>query len=285
MNTIFITDTWYNGLLTHYGKSSIKTLEYGIKRIYRELYGLDQFIGIDPVIKKIDMTLKWIDQHENIKVKQNLIKTVLAFLRYPPRNVKIPRDVIKQYQKYADSIVNESLDKVNQFGDKVSENWLDWPKVVKILNNSDNKLLALLYTQIPPLNIQEYLDTVIVNLPKIPNYDHVLKVLGKNLFDVGNGKLVIRYQMTNIYGDRIIDIPRKVIREILKIRGGINRVLLPLEDSEISDIFWPRRIGTSMLRKIYIKWHLGKLSLEKRKKLAYIMGHSLEAQQVIFESF
>lgn len=286
MRSVYVSNEYYDALLNHYGISSITTLEYGLKRIYRDIFGIQKFDGIERLTNRVDEVIKWIRGNREIspRVKQNMVKTILAFLNHPPRGVKIPRKVIKKYREYA----NELIRPRSAFGEKVVNNWITWPEFLKVsAENADERLILLLYQHIPPLHAQEYLDTIIVNLPKAVNYDHVLNVTGKNLFDIGNKRLAIRYHMTNaLYGDRIINLPEKLIKEVMKIKEGkINIPLLPFRNKSefnevMRDLFWPRRIGTNILRKAYICHSIGKG--KERKKIAYIMGHSPEAQEAIY---
>ena len=184
-----------------------------------------------------------------------------------------------------------------------------------------------LYTYIPPLRGQDYYNTRIItnndiiNLTKeIDNdndndkdndkdkiiYAALLKKLKSNFLHIDNMNLVIGdYKTQNVYGNRIIDIPKE-LHEPLLTWSKINDsgYLIPniatgnkMSQQGFTDLLWrifsPKKVSTSMLRKIYISEILAEKEktmakedfINFRKKLAHSMAHSLSTQEFVYSRF
>jgi integrase len=167
-------------------------------------------------------------------------------------------------------------------------NWADWATIEKVRDLQEDEtfaqLLMALYTYLPPLRPGELIETKLTDDGK------------SNYFDADNSMLIIRNGKTmKNKPPRQIPIPEElkaIIMNFPRERGtaednlllgrfitssGINRSLTRLFD------YWTnKKIGPSLLRKIYISEHLPKLKDEERKTLAYVMGHDITTQQFIY---
>ena len=323
MTSFVIDDEVYTALLEKYRPSSIKTLTLNLKRILRDGFDINHY-DIKP-LTDFKKTTKYLDSVDNAPMRKSLVSAILAFIRV---NDKIPKPLIKEYEDYFKKLAN----KVNtsrlykEPKEQELDNWMSWKDILKkqekfklyaeCVEEIPKKditiedqyiylryLLLSLYTQIPPLRGEEYLNAVVVSISNPKLYETIRDMTGRNLFDLNHRKFIVYgYKTSGLYGTRTIDVPDSII-DIVKKWTSITKaqLLLPklqkLPEKEVSmtkeslaqtffNIFQPQNISTSMLRKIYISHVLRKLKdPEKRKELALTMGHSLQTQEFIYNRF
>lgn len=305
---MFLPEEHQVSLTSRYKLTSIQTISNNIKRIYIEIFGLSTFTNLEPLLDT-NKVIQSIDD-KSITVKQNLMTAILAVLRYPPKNININPQILDIYDKYATDIVKKSKE-IKEFhvrNEKETMNWLPWGSIITKYNEYNlaiqpliNKLpknknelitfqryiILLIYTQIPPLRCQEYLDAIINN-----------DVPGKNTIDLINKKFIVKHHKTvNSHGIKIIDLPEIVItriKEWQQFNGYRDYLFISLNKNAPMDricllqqfhkIFEPYKIGPTMLRKIYISeiltWNI---SMDERKKIANIMGHTIETQEFTYK--
>ena len=296
-----------------YKDSSIRTLSNSIKKIHKEIFNVETY---DPkLLYKYTKIIKWIKSNiEKQSSQKNLLAAILAFIKAEPDT---PEEIISKYKEYFNTFAKkvETDRKYIEPTQKEKDNWIPYSDVKKKFNeikkeikknknkNLFQKYLALaFYNYLPPLRGEEYYNTVIINNCSDGSYENLLKLTKRNILDITNKKLVSYYYKTaNVYGLRIIDLPKPLI-DIVKesqILNDFNHFLFPnhqsVRPSPMSQpaftnllfrIFDPNKISTSMLRKIYISDILKKMKEpNKRKELAYIMGHSIDAQEFTYSRF
>lgn len=310
-----------------YKDSSIKTLLGSIKRVLKELYNIDTYKP--ELLFTYTKVIKWIEGIDNMASRKNILAAILAILRAEPDT---PKGIIAKYEEYFNKLAKkvetdrkyaepkqEELDNWISYND-VKKKFNEYEKIIKKINwkkeNGDETsfisphdknlflryMILAFYTFLPPLRGEEYFNTAIISQCKEKSYDNMLKLLKKNLLDVSNGNLVSKYYKTaNVYGTRIIPIPKNILTIVKQFRqiNGYNPYLVPNLTAIRAEpmtqqaftalmyrIFDPYKISTSMLRKIYISDALKEIKdPDERKKLAYIMGHSIDAQEFIYKRF
>lgn len=303
----FLPPDYQDSLKARYKPSSIKTIDNNVKRIYLEIFNLSSFTNLEPLLDT-DKVIEAINAYSTLSIKQNLITAILALLRYPPESVTINPNVLNIYDQYATQIVQDLKD-FHVKTEKEKQNWIPWGTVIAKYNHyasliqpligklpkNKNELLTfqkyiilLLYTQIPPLRCQEYLDACISPRNDIP---------GKNIIDLSNKKFIVKYHKTiDSHGPKVIDLNDSIIsgiKEWQRFNGYRDYLFISPNKNEPMDrlgllqqfykIFEPYKIGPAMLRKIYISEILTwDISADERKKIAAIMGHTVETQEFIY---
>lgn len=302
-----------------YKDSSIKTLSNSIKKIHSELFKTDKYNS--NLLYKYTTVIKWIKNNIDKQSSQkNLLAAVLAFIKAEPDT---PDQIIQKYQEYFNTFAKkvETDRKYIEPTKKEKDNWIPYSQIKKKFNSLKKEiknkknfnspadkslfqkyLVLAFYSFLPPLRGEEYYNTVIVNNCSDGSYENLLKLTKRNILDITNKKIVSYYYKTaNVYGLRIIDIPKQVI-DIIKqsqIINDFNHFLFPnltsVRPEPMSQpaftgmlfrIFDPNKISTSMIRKIYISDILKKMKdPKKRKELAFIMGHSIDAQEFTYSRF
>lgn len=313
----FLPLTVYDNMLNRYKPSSIKAFTTNIKRLLHEIFNIDKFTLVP--FNDYFKVEKYIMDLEKPSVQQNMIATINAFLvmngsssalisMYEDLFEKINK-VARDAQKYAAPTEHEE------------NNLIDWNLVIELydihrekiekirkyglreLRKYQKYMILALYTMIPPLRGQEYLDAIILKVVDVPvNYKRIYELTHKNLFDIKNNKFIVRYHKTfDTHGVKVIDFNQQlsnIVEKWVELTGS--QILIPNLDNnkEFNEpmtqtaltelmfrIFAPNKISTSMLRKIYISEIIKYMSPNERKKLAKIMGHTLESQEFIYNKF
>jgi hypothetical protein len=141
------------------------------------------------------------------------------------------------------------------------------------------------YGEMKIIPYNEYQDTTLNNL----DHNNFL-VKGKSNFVFSFGKNCVK---SDIGDTKIIDVPKnlaKVLRMWLKYNK--TDYLLPKYGKNepitkngltliLNKIFYPKKISTSMLRKIYLSYKFGDIKKEQ-DKIASEMNHSVQVQNNIY---
>jgi len=309
-------------LLQRYRPSSIQTMTTNLKNALINIYSKDKYT-LRPFKNDSDLFTKYIDNKLTVQSAQkNLTSAVLAFLKADART---PDNVIETYQKFFDKLAKR-IDEDNKYKEpteKEEESFIPWKDILKVYKKyslivkeySDQQfssyedkyvflkyLLLTLYTTIPPLRGEEYVNSIIIKVKSVGMYDIITQACKCNLVDLTHNNLVISFYKTSKTHDvRIIPIPEgtvKVIKRWYEITNG-NKYLIPnlqtpsasMSQSALSHllqrVFKPYDISTSMLRKIYISEKMKTIhnNPKERKELAKIMGHTLATQEFIYNRF
>jgi len=190
--------------------------------------------------------------------------------------------------------------------EKQEENWISWDEVEKkkselseavslssltkrtLTPEQSDKLLQLLilslYTDIPPRRNQDYTSLVVVkNIPKEIDTN-------KNYYSLATHKFVFnKYKTAKTYGQQTVEAPeslQKVMKVYIKYHPNKKEKEIPLLPglnptngmTRILNRIFDKKIGSSMLRHIYLSDNLGE-TVKGQEKLAADMGHSVAMQK------
>lgn len=188
--------------------------------------------------------------------------------------------------------------------DKEKANAIKLQDVVAIresLKNKDdpkaqlNHLILSLYTMFPPLRGGEYLNMVYYDGDDLPDDPTKLKELlqSHNVIDLSAGKfIIVHYKTAKRYGRRELTIPNELLKIIKQFyfRQTFPDDRKPLFGREFSNSALTKKLNELLgkkasvdeLRKAYITENAPKMTKDTRKKLAFIMAHSIDTQELIY---
>ena len=224
----------------------------------------------------------------------------------------------KTYQHYYDKMMEARKASTEHDGvksEKQKENWIDWEEVQKVKKELKDSLgitsqkhitplqyanlqkfvVLSLYTDIPPRRNQDYMDMFVVkdykdDMPKDRNYLDLLR--SRFIFN--------KYKTAKTYGECIIDIPNTAEKPLMdaiytllkyhplnKPKTKEFKFLVAHDGSPINSVngitrmlnkVFGKKIGSSMLRHIYLTGKFGETNKES-EKIAEAMGHSVGEQK------
>jgi integrase len=214
----------------------------------------------------------------------------------------------KLYQKYYDIMINMTKNinennKTNEKTEKQKENWISWSDVTsKLKELQDNLKLSKTPTE---SQYNDLLDLVILALytlqPPRRNKDYIDMVISKddtsddntNYLDLKKGQFIFNvFKTAKKDGRLIVDIPKnlmEVLKMYIKNHPFKNELKTqnvpflvsfnakPLKDNGITRILnkiFGKKVGSSMLRHIYLSSKYGDV-LEEQKKDSQLMSHNL----------
>ena len=309
------SDKLKKSLTNKYRESTIKTMENNIKRVNKHALDKTEFVEKD--LHKIDIIKPYLEE-QGLGIKKTLIANIIGVLKHTIP--KTPKKVLTKWEKYFNDVCKVYADKTKykESSEKDKENHMSMNEIMEIFNKykdgvkgiTEDKhelkpseitmyekyIILYLYTTLPPLRSEDYYK-MLLTISKKDNY-----------INLKTGIMYIKhYKTSKTYGTRKIKLPKdlvEVLRRWYKIQKKFNEklekvYLIPivktkLESSQsqqgftdlLNRIFYPKKISSSMLRKIYVSEILDKnLSPDERKKLTKVMGHSLEMQEFIYSRF
>ncbi len=256
---------------------SIKGYLQKINNLINQGYG-DIWLDPDLLLAKLNK-----DYDKLISRKANL----MAIIKYM-KTINIgDQNLLKKLNDYYMNMSNEYVlqkDK-NEKTKQENSNWIQYEELLKYKNKIKNDLqfLALfkIYTEIPPVRNDVY------NI-KFKNYNQETE----NYFDKENSIIVINeYKESKVYGKVVLDLNKTLVNNLKMLSKKSpddyvfhNKSGIPFSDSKTFSVYFTskfnklcgKNIGTTMLRKIYISWfNEQNPTLEERKRVAHIMGHSV----------
>ncbi|MCK5020722.1 MAG: hypothetical protein KAS32_27120 [Candidatus Peribacteraceae bacterium] len=190
--------------------------------------------------------------------------------------------------------------------DKEEANFMSWNDIVALRDSYEQRsdlriptvyrkyMTLCLYTMVPPLRSQDWY-TASIRQDSPGNY-----------IDLDKKLLVCRvYKTSDIYGERTIELTSRLIRIIrtwIEISGTTewlfpgrcaqNHMLQGSFTNHLNNIFTPKKISSSMLRKIFISDKIAEWrslpqeeEMRRRSQLAIIMGHSPSTQIFMYSKF
>lgn len=294
--------------------NSIKTYSCSIKRIHRDVFKKDKYLKAN--LAEYDIIKKHIDSIKNIGVRKSLLAAIITIIK----TEGFPDKLIKKYNDYFDVIVTlyddnniykqpskKEIEKRKNIGGmndivKKREEYLKIAKKSKNDRDWIKYLIASLYTYLPPLRQDEYIDMYVISLPKdTKEYTTYCNSIGNNFIDMTNNKIVICKSKTKKkFKIRIISLPIELKKAIKMVRTEMEEDSRKLLNGKMFNsqsgftLFLSRTLGasSSMLRKLYISELLTNMgdrknmmkekNIKKRKDIAYIMGHSLKMQEFTY---
>jgi len=310
---MFINDRAIKILKTKgYKDSSIKTLDYNIKRIFKDLdvdYGSLRF--------KTDAQ-KIIDVINSYPAKQQKSYIYAVKLIYDNLEAKFKNEASTKlyndyYEKVSEEYVNlltmqeaTSQQLIRQVSpeefDEVYEHYKTIYDVNKITDDENyidslKYLIISLYKYIPPLRPQVYLNST------FEEYEETYQAL--NVIDIDSKTILIKSAKTLKRGKtQIINIPNVLVSLISAIHDKYNTLYLitklsnvnePMSNDNFSHIFSRmffdvigREISPNNIRNSFVSDLIdenGLRTTDDRKKIAKVMGHSINTQNNIYSKY
>lgn len=160
------------------------------------------------------------------------------------------------------------------------------------LNLYQQYLLCSLYAFYPALRGQDYYETQLIQ-----SDENV--ITESNTYNLTTGTLVIKHHKTERkIGDKILQLP-DILQSIILKWSQINPTNFLIINTKtktkitqqaftnlLNRIFEPKKVSSSMLRKIYVSdFLMHNPSTEERKRIAKIMGHGIASQEFVYSRF
>lgn len=223
------------------------------------------------------------DYDKLISRKANLMAIIKYMKTTKTGNPVLLKKLNDYYMTMSNDYVSQK-DKNNKT-ETENDNWIEYQELLKYKNRikNDTQFLALfkIYTEIPPVRNDVY------NI-KFKNYNQETE----NYFDKENNVIVINeYKESKSYGKVVLDLNKTLVNNLKSLcKNSTDDYVFhntsgnPFVDSKAFSVYFTskfksltgKNIGTTMLRKIYISYfNEQNPTLEERKRVAHIMGHSV----------
>ena len=281
-------------------ENSLNAYLSNIKRIFKDVFDNE----ID--IKKFNQFVKvkkYLDEL-NPATRKNIMTSIIVLLKA----YNINKKTLKKYEKYFEEIV---VDFENNYdnqekSDKEKKNWITKNELDKKINDLEENINEIDFENLTKTNediIQQHLILKLYSeIPPIRNDYAQMKVYhnknikGENYIDLTNKKIILNnYKTDKTYGEKQIELNNNIIQLIkrwINITGN-EYLLINIRDKNpmtsngltkyINKIFKPKKVSTTILRKLYLSEKYPVIHNRKdMKKDAYIMGHSISTQQSIY---
>jgi len=293
------------------------TKENSARKYIRDLYYINNNSPFNNLtfLKNPQIVLDHIEQYR-VTTQKNYLASVLSVLG-TVENSKVYKPIIKRYNEILKEIESEleTTNPKNVKTSSMKKNWIDWSQVIEkrdaLMAKVDtfknkksalderkeyNRLIDLtvlsLYTYLPPRRNEFSEMSVVKNRKQIDREDWNYLILDEKKF------LINRFKTAGTHGSTEIDIPNELMNVLniylkhhplligqkrakypvrflvigsgkaIPLNNGITRILNRVFD---------RKIGSSMLRHIYLTSKYGDESNE-REQDASAMGHSTSTQ-------
>jgi integrase len=295
-----------------YKDSSIKTLDYNIKRIFKQLD-----VDYNTLRFKTDAQ-KIIDIIKSYPEKQQKSYIYAVKLIYDNLQTKFKTDAVtKLYNNYYEKVSEEytnlltmqeatSQQLIKQISpeefDEVYEHYKTIYDVNTITDDENyvdslKYLIISLYKYIPPLRPQVYLNTT------FEEFEETYPDL--NVIDLDSKTILIKSAKTLKRGKtQVVQIPKPLISLISAIHDKYNTVYLitqlsnvnePMSNDNFSHIFSRmffdvigREISPNNIRNSFVSDLIdekGLTNTDERRKIAKVMGHSVNTQNNIYSKY
>ena len=260
--------------------------------------------GDPKILKNSNQVMAYINSNSvSLNVKKTLLNSVIRICKVTyPKSTKLIETYEKEFQKIADR--SEKARTFAKPNEKEQQNKLSIDDLIEIRNQYEEVLedkyttndykyvLLCLYTMMPPLRTNEWIDTQIFEKEPPKTYT-------SNFINLQTGKMHIRESKTKrFFGERIFDLPKDLL-DVLKnnlIKSGSNLVLPKIynlhdktTESNVAHVFNTivgKKLSTQMLRKIYVSEMIDNgVNKKERLRVAYIMGHSPKTAFHMYSKF
>jgi len=294
--------------LAEAGKAESTSASY-IRNLY-QLNGKKPFKNLT-FLKKTDEIVERINTYA-VSTQKTLYATICSVLSTKCSDVKSFKKVYDYYYGKMMEMSKDAREVAskNEKTEKQKENWIEWSEVEKIHNDLQEEIakfgkiltpanyekllqyvILSLYTDIAPRRNQDYLQMYIVKKysDAMPN--------DKNYLDMSSHRFIFNvYKTARKSGQQTKDIPENLWSSIMKYleyhplyKGLAKRKNEPVKFlvfhdgspmtvvnaiTRILNKVFGKKIGSSMLRHLYLSSKYGAL-LEEQKKDAMDMGHSV----------
>jgi hypothetical protein len=280
--------------------SSIKTYLSSIKSISK---AIDKpLASVEDILKYSDEIFKHLESQKLNVRKTKLSAFIVALDKGKTKNDDETDKVLVKYRRQitSDGAKNDERETKQELTDSQKANFISWEEVKKVYTDLkteaeplfkldrltigqfkklQNYVLLSMYVLIPPRRSLDYADF------KLRNY----KVTDDNYMLIKGKKRVAtfifnKYKNSSRLGSQTLEVPPAVKLIIQKwteknpydwliVNGKGNHVTQSKINEILNDIFG-KRIGSSMLRHIYITYKYGSVDLQDMKDTAEAMGSS-----------
>lgn len=280
--------------------SSIKTYLSNIKSISK---AIDKPLkNATDILQQEEAIFKYLlDQKLNVR-KTKLSAFIVVLDKGKEKNDAETEKVLSKFRKQIteDGAKNDERETKQELTDSQKENFIPWDQVMKVYNNLkteaeplfklerltlgqfkklQNYILLSLYVLIPPRRSLDYADFKIRNAKTTE--DNYMTIKGKQKA----GTFVFnKYKNSSRLGPQSVEIPNTLKILINKwieknpydwliVNGKGNHITQSKINEMLNDIFG-KRIGSSMLRHIYLTNKYGDVDLAEMKETTEAMGSS-----------
>lgn len=300
-----------------YGEATFKKMKEQLKRVNREVFNSPYFI-IDNYLNNYAQVIEFIE-----KQKSSVAKVLCNTVRQAIDCYDVKNTIA--YKAYYDCFGRIVKKAKEQPFTEVEEKefpqfrWIDveglWKHLHNLFKNNQNAklnnyqvyLLFSLYYLLPPLRPQDWINAKIVRLSPDTDLVEYAQENG-NIIDMTTHNLVVAdYKTVLTHGVRVIPfnglseefgiLLADIIEKYLVISRNASYLFTtkkgqPIAEQNITKIFAKALINdkptnATELRNLFISEKIidENLSLDRRKRLAYIMGHTIQTQTFIYSKY
>ncbi len=263
------------------------------------------------------------DKNYSLSTKRNYIISILVFIKADSTISESISNKYSDYlnkltdiqnEKYYDNDKNNkeaenwiSLNEINIIKEKLLKeyNTLN-PDSTESVFKYQKYLLLSLYTLLPPIRNDYAGETIIIEKNTLNNKDTDYNSYCINTIILNESKFILcNYKTKGSYGNKVIIIPEE-LNQILyhwyKLRKNVfkdhpsKKMYLLIKASNhdeylsknhltkyLNNIFYPKKISTTLLRKIYLSEKYPVIhTYREMKNDAYIMGHDINTAKMIY---
>jgi len=298
--------------------ATINTYLQGIKKISKELFdsekpSIQYFKGYEDV-------KKYVLEMKSLASQKNMVTCILVLVKafrkemgdalietYADLHKELSK---KQEESYLDNNKTEREEKNwttrEEITNKIKslqteiDNWDTKKSKRKLADKIQQHLVLSLYTLLPPLRN----DYALVKIIKDPEFETDEEQIDKscNYINLATSKLLLcKYKTDKVYGIKKIEIPESLLEVIVnweKVKKDIFEIphdfmiinttnlknMTPNSLTKyINKIFSPKKISTTLLRKIYLSEKYPVVNTYRDQlNDAYIMCHGISMQKMVY---
>jgi hypothetical protein len=297
------------------GKETYRKRCEQIRRVNREVFGHTTY-NLDDYLTHYDKVIKFIEE-QTPAVSKSLCEAVRQSIECLNKtNTPAYKAYYECYGRLIKRKKDSPFEKVNtslcpnftwnDFGDL-------WNQLHTLRQEDKSRnlhqiyLVVSLYYLLPPLRPQDWINSKVVWLPIGTNLEQYSHQYG-NILDMNSRTLAISdYKTMATHGTRIIPLGElskengdklfQIINEWLNSNKNKNYLLTtkngtPIAEQNISKIFDKINIDNetitpTKLRNLFISEKImdNNISLDKRQRLSYIMGHTVTTQTFVYSKY
>lgn len=298
--------------------ATINTYLQGIKKISKELFdsekpNIQYFKGYEDV-------KEYVTSMKSLASQKNMVTSILVLVKAFKKEMGEPlietyaefhKELSKkQEESYLDNDKTEREEKnwttreeiMNKIESLQAEidNWDKKHSKRKLADKIQQHLVLSLYTLLPPLRN----DYALVKIIEDPDFETDEEHIDKscNYINLSTSKLLLcKYKTDKVYGIKKIEIPEKLMENIVnweKVKKeffDINHNYMIINTTNlknmkqnsltkyINKIFSPKKISTTLLRKIYLSEKYPVVNTYRDQlNDAYIMCHGVSMQKMVY---
>jgi len=284
-----------------------------MRRVNKEVFGTPNY-RVDNYLKHYEEVIKYIEK-QTPAVSKALCGTVRSALEC--LNLKETPAYRAYYDCYGRLVKKEKTNPYVEV-DKSKYPTFTWEDVGNLWNQLDKLqqdkvpcgldqvyLLMSLYYLLPPLRPQDWINSRVVRLPEGTDLENYAKDSG-NIIDMTSHKLVVTdYKTVSTHGVRVIpfnelsEVNGKKLAEVIEnwLSNTKNKEYLfttkdgtPIAEQNINKIFNKinideENITATKLRNLFVSDKMNKASVDRRQRLACVMGHTLLTQTFVYSKY